>query len=73
MIHVLETIEASYYVQEATEKMRNVKIRSLLIFRIRNKPLGFITEQEMLRKLDQVNAELPESLKETGPILGIYE
>ena len=73
MLSILEIIEASYRAQKVTEKMRYKKMSSLLLFRIGNKPLGIITEWEMPRNLDQVNTEIPESLKEAEPISGIYE
>lgn len=73
ILSILEIIEASYRAQKVTAKIHYKKMSSLLLFRIGNKPLGIFTEREMPRNLGQVNTEIPESLKEAEPILGIYE
>lgn len=47
----LETIEASDSVQEAAKKMRDKRISSLLVLDSSNKPIGIITERDLVRKV----------------------
>lgn len=51
MSNELETIEASDSVQEAAKKMRDKKISSLLVLDSSNKPIGIITERDLVRKV----------------------
>ena len=50
MSNKLETIEASDSVQEAAKKMRDERISSLLVLDSSNKPIGIITERDLVRK-----------------------
>jgi len=47
----LETIEASDSVQEAAKKMRDKRISSLLVMDSSYKPIGIITERDLVRKV----------------------
>jgi CBS domain-containing protein len=51
MSNKLETIEASDSVQEAAKKMRDKRISSLLVLDSINKPIGIITERDLVRKV----------------------
>jgi signal-transduction protein with cAMP-binding, CBS, and nucleotidyltransferase domain len=51
MSNKLETIEASESVQEAAKKMRDKRISSLLVLDSSNKPIGIITERDLVRKV----------------------
>lgn len=51
MSNKLETIEASDSVQEAAKKMRDERISSLLVLDSSNKPIGIITERDLVRKV----------------------
>jgi CBS domain-containing protein len=51
MTNMLETIEASISVQEAAKKMREKRISSLLVLDSGNKPVGIITERDLVRKV----------------------
>lgn len=51
MSNELETIEASDSVQEAAKKMRDKRISSLLVLDSSNKPIGIITERDLVRKV----------------------
>jgi signal-transduction protein with cAMP-binding, CBS, and nucleotidyltransferase domain len=51
MSNKLETIEASDSVQEAAKKMRDKRISSLLVLDSSNKPIGIITERDLVRKV----------------------
>jgi signal-transduction protein with cAMP-binding, CBS, and nucleotidyltransferase domain len=47
----LEPIEASDSVQEAAKKMRDKRISSLLVMDSSYKPIGIITERDLVRKI----------------------
>lgn len=47
----LETIEEMTSVQEAAKKMKDKDISSLVVVDDRNKPLGLITERDIVRKV----------------------
>ena len=47
----LQTIEESGSVQDAAKKMREKNISSLVVVNISNKPIGIITERDMVRKI----------------------
>ena len=51
MSNELETVEASDSVQEAAKKMRDKRISSLLVLDSSNKPIGIITERDLVRKV----------------------
>lgn len=51
MSNKLETIEASDSVQEAAKKMRDKRISSLLVLDSSNKPIGILTERDLVRKV----------------------
>lgn len=51
MSNELETIEASDSVQEAAKKMRDKRISSLLVLDSSNKPIGIITERDLVRNV----------------------
>ncbi len=51
MSNKLETIEASDSVQEAAKEMRDKRISSLLVLDSSNKPIGIITERDLVRKV----------------------
>jgi signal-transduction protein with cAMP-binding, CBS, and nucleotidyltransferase domain len=51
MSNKLETIEASESVQEAAKKMRDKRISSLLVLDSSNKPIGIITERDLVRSI----------------------
>jgi CBS domain-containing protein len=51
MTRRIETISASTSVQEAAKKMKDKDISSLVVVDDRNKPLGLITERDIVRKL----------------------
>jgi signal-transduction protein with cAMP-binding, CBS, and nucleotidyltransferase domain len=51
MSNKLETIEASDSVQEAAKKMRDKRISSLLVLDSSDKPIGIITERDLVRKV----------------------
>ena len=47
----LEPIEAADSVQQAAKKMRDKRISSLLVLDSSNKPIGIITERDLVRKV----------------------
>lgn len=51
MTRRIETISASSSVQEAAKKMKDRDISSLVVVDDRNKPLGLITEHDIVRKV----------------------
>ena len=51
MTQKLETIEASSSAQEAAKKMRDKKISSLVVVDGSSKPVGIITERDLVRKV----------------------
>jgi CBS domain-containing protein len=51
MTRRIETISASTSVQEAAKKMKDKDISSLVVVDDRNKPLGVITERDIVRKV----------------------
>jgi CBS domain-containing protein len=51
MTQKLETIEASNSAQEAAKKMRDKKISSLVVVDGSSKPVGIITERDLVRKV----------------------
>ena len=50
----VETISAASSVQEAAKKMKDKDISSLVVVDDRNKPLGLITERDIVRKVVSV-------------------
>src|SRR5215469_9153069 len=50
----VETISAASSVQEAAKKMKDKDISSLVVVDDRNKPLGLITERDIVRKVESV-------------------
>jgi len=50
----VETISAASSVQEAAKKMKDKDISSLVVVDDRNKPLGLITERDIVRKVASV-------------------
>ncbi len=51
MTEKLETIEASTSAKEAAKKMRDKKVSSLVVVDRNSKPVGIITERDMVRKV----------------------
>ena len=51
MSNKLQTIEESSSVQDAAKKMREKTISSLVVVNSSNKPIGIITERDMVRKI----------------------
>ena len=51
MSNKLQTIEESSSVQDAAKKMREKTISSLVVVNSSNKPVGIITERDMVRKI----------------------
>ena len=51
MTQKLETIQASGSAQEAAKKMRDKKISSLVVVDGSSKPVGIITERDLVRKV----------------------
>ncbi|MFY9796179.1 MAG: CBS domain-containing protein [Candidatus Nitrosopolaris sp.] len=51
MTRRIETISASSSVQEAAKKMKDKDISSLVVIDDRDKPLGLITERDIVRKV----------------------
>jgi len=51
MTEKLETIEASLSAQEAATKMRDRKVSSLVVVDANNKPVGMVTERDLVRKV----------------------
>ena len=51
MTEKLETIEASLSGQEAAQKMRDRKVSSLVVTDANSKPVGIITERDLVRKV----------------------
>ena len=51
MTRRIETISASTSVQEAAKKMKDKDIGSLVVVDDRNKPLGLLTERDIVRKV----------------------
>ena len=51
MSNKLETIEASDSVQKAAKKMRDKRISSLLVMDSSYKPIGIITDRDLVRKV----------------------
>ncbi|MFZ0515314.1 MAG: CBS domain-containing protein [Candidatus Nitrosopolaris sp.] len=54
MTRRVETISAASSVQEATKKMKDKDISSLVVVDDRNKPLGLITERDIVRKVASI-------------------
>lgn len=51
MTEKLVTIEASNSAQEAARKMADKKVSSLIVMDANNKPVGIITERDLVRKV----------------------
>lgn len=51
MTHKLQTIEGSSSVRDAAKKMRAKNISSLVVINSSNKPIGIITERDLVRKV----------------------
>src|SRR5215475_4945669 len=51
MTEKLETIHASNTAQEAAKKMRDKKISSLVVIDDGNKPIGIVTERDLVRRV----------------------
>ena len=51
MTNKLQTIEGSSSVLDAAKKMRNKNISSLVVVNSSNKPIGIITERDLVRKV----------------------
>jgi CBS domain-containing protein len=51
MTHKLQTIEGSSSVRDAAKKMRDKNISSLVVVNSSNKPIGIITERDLVRKV----------------------
>lgn len=50
MTKKLETIEESFSIQETAKKMRNANVSSLVVVDTKGKPLGIVTERDIVRK-----------------------
>lgn len=51
MTNKLQTIEGSSSVRDAARKMRDKNISSLVVMNSSNKPIGIITERDLVRKV----------------------
>jgi signal-transduction protein with cAMP-binding, CBS, and nucleotidyltransferase domain len=51
MTKKLETIEASLSAQEATMKMRDRKVSTLVVIDVDSKPVGLVTERDLVIKV----------------------
>ena len=51
MTNKLQTIEGSNSVQDAAKKMRDKNVSSLVVVNSTNKPIGIITERDLVRKV----------------------
>ena len=51
MTNKLQTIEGSNSVRDAAKKMRDKNISSLVVVNSSNKPIGIITERDLVRKV----------------------
>jgi CBS domain-containing protein len=51
MTEKLETIDSSSTAQEASKKMRDKKIGSLVVLDNNNRPIGILTERDLVRKV----------------------
>jgi CBS domain-containing protein len=51
MTNKLQTVEVSSSVQDAAKKMRDKNISSLVVMDGSNKPIGIITERDLVRKV----------------------
>ena len=51
MTNKLQTIEGSSSVQDAAKKMRDKNISSLVVVNSSNKPIGIVTERDLVRKV----------------------
>ena len=51
MTNKLQTIEGSNTVRDAAKKMRDKNISSLVVVNSSNKPIGIITERDLVRKV----------------------
>ena len=51
IVNKIETVEASESVPQAAKKMRDKKISSLLVMDSSYKPIGIITERDLVRKI----------------------
>jgi signal-transduction protein with cAMP-binding, CBS, and nucleotidyltransferase domain len=51
MTEKLETIEASLSAQEAAMKMLDRKVSSLVVIDVDSKPVGLVTERDLVRKV----------------------
>jgi CBS domain-containing protein len=54
MTRRVETISAASSVQDAAKKMKDKDISSLVVVDDRNKPLGLITERDIVRKVASI-------------------
>lgn len=50
MTKKLETIEELFSIQETAKKMRNANVSSLVVVDNKGKPLGIVTERDIVRK-----------------------
>ena len=51
MTNILQTIEGSSSVRDAAKKMRDKNISSLVVVNSSNKPIGIVTERDLVRKV----------------------
>lgn len=51
MTNKLQTIEGSSLVRDAAKKMRDKNVSSLVVVNSSNKPIGIITERDLVRKV----------------------
>ena len=69
MTRRVETISAASCVQEAAKKMKDKDISSLVVVDDRNKPLGLITERDIVRKVASVYDSVTISRMKNADIL----
>jgi CBS domain-containing protein len=69
MTRRVETISAASSVQEAAKKMKDKDISSLVVVDDRNKPIGLITERDIVRKVASVNDGVTISSMKNADIL----
>lgn len=70
----LETIEEMTSVQEAAKKMKDKDISSLVVVDDRNKPVGLITERDIVRKVciyDNVTSSVKNAAIVSFPLITI--
>jgi CBS domain-containing protein len=69
MTRRVETISAASSVQEAAKKMKDKDISSLVVVDDRNKPLGLMTERDIVRKVVSVYDSVTISSMKNADIL----